>query len=133
MTTIYRAEIIGSLLRPAYLKEARKAWEAGQLSTPEFKRSEDRAVDAAIALQEEAGLDVITDGEIRRALFTGTLTETIEGISPTPGQSWHWFGQTPADEMDFQPPLSITGKIRRRRSLANEEFAYARGKAHTPL
>jgi 5-methyltetrahydropteroyltriglutamate--homocysteine methyltransferase len=133
MATVYRAEIIGSLLRPAYLKEARRACDSGQLSTADFKCSEDRAVDAAIALQEEAGLDVVTDGEMRRALFTGTLTEAIEGISPTPGQSWHWFGATPADEMDYQPPVSITGRIRRRRSLATEEFAYARGKAHKPL
>jgi 5-methyltetrahydropteroyltriglutamate--homocysteine methyltransferase len=133
MTTIYRAEIIGSLLRPAYLKEARRTWEAGQLSTLEFKRSEDRAVNAAIAFQEEAGLDVVTDGEMRRELFTGTLTEAIEGLSPVPGQAWHWFGQTPADEIDFQPQVSITGKIRRRRSLATEEFAYARGQAHKPL
>jgi 5-methyltetrahydropteroyltriglutamate--homocysteine methyltransferase len=133
MATIYRAEIIGSLLRPAYLKQARKAWEAGQLSTVEFKRSEDRAVNAAIALQEEAGLDIVTDGEMRRAIFTGTLTEAIEGISPTPGQSWHWFGQTPADEIDYQPPVSITSRIRRRRSLATEEFAYVRGQAHKPL
>jgi 5-methyltetrahydropteroyltriglutamate--homocysteine methyltransferase len=133
MTTTYRAEVIGSLLRPAYLKEARRAWQAGQLSTPEFKRSEDRAVRAAIALQEAAGLDIVTDGEMRRELFTGTLTEAIEGISPAPGKSWRWFGQTPADEMEFQPPVSITGKIRRRRSLATEEFAYARGQAHKPL
>jgi 5-methyltetrahydropteroyltriglutamate--homocysteine methyltransferase len=133
MASLYRAEIIGSLLRPAYLKEARRAWEAGQLSTAQFKRSEDQAVDAAIAVQEEAGLDVITDGEMRRTLFTGTLTEAIEGISAAPGQSWHWFGRTPADEMDFQPQVSVTGKIRRRRSLATEEFAYGRGKAHKPL
>ena len=133
MASVYRAEIIGSLLRPTYLKEARRAWESGQLSTVEFKRTEDQAVDAAVVVQEEAGLDIITDGEMRRALFTGTLTEAIEGISPAPGQPWHWFGQTPADEMDFQPPVSVTGKIRRRRSLATEEFAYARGKAHKPL
>jgi methionine synthase II (cobalamin-independent) len=133
VTATYRAEIIGSLLRPAYLKQARTAWEAGQLSTIEFKRDEDRAVDAAIALQEETGLDIVTDGEMRRALFTGTLTEVIDGISPTPGQPWHWFGQTPADEMDYQPPVSITARIRRRRSLATEEFAYARGKAQKPL
>jgi 5-methyltetrahydropteroyltriglutamate--homocysteine methyltransferase len=133
MTTLYRAEIIGSLLRPTYLKEARRVWEAGQLSTVEFKRHEDRAVDAAIAIQEEAGLDVITDGEMRRWLFTGTLTEAIEGISPAPGQSWHWFGPTPADEMEYQPPVSVTAKIRRKRSLATEEFAYARAKASKQL
>jgi 5-methyltetrahydropteroyltriglutamate--homocysteine methyltransferase len=50
MTLIYRAEVIGSLLRPPYLQEARRAWEAGQLPIPEFKHIEDRAVDEAIAL-----------------------------------------------------------------------------------
>jgi hypothetical protein len=67
MATIYRAEVIGSLLRPAYLPEARQAREASQLSTSAFRRVEDRAVDAAIALQEMVGLDVITDGEMRRS------------------------------------------------------------------
>ena len=133
MTTIHRAETIGSLLRPAYLKQARQAWEAGQLSNLDFKLNEDRAVNAAIALQEAAGLDVVTDGEMRRGLFTGTLTEAIEGISPVPGKAWHWFGPTSADEMDFQPQVSVTSKIRRRRSLATEEFAFARGLARKPL
>jgi 5-methyltetrahydropteroyltriglutamate--homocysteine methyltransferase len=69
MATVYRAEVIGSLLRPAYLQEARQAWEDSRLSTPAFKRVEDRAVDEAIALQERVGLDVITDGEMRRSSF----------------------------------------------------------------
>jgi 5-methyltetrahydropteroyltriglutamate--homocysteine methyltransferase len=133
MTTIYRAETIGSLLRPAYLKEARKAWNAGALPTYEFKRIEDRAVDAAVALQEATGLDILTDGEMRRIIFTGTLTEAIDGISSVPSPSWRWHGQTPQDDVDFQAPISVTGKIRRRRSLATEEFAYARAKARKPL
>ncbi len=133
MTTVYRADTIGSLLRPAYLKEARKAWQAGQISHPEFKRIEDRAVDAAIALQEGVGFEIITDGEMRRMIFTGTLTEAIDGLSPIPTPAWHWHGQSPEDEMDFRAPISVTGKIRRRRSLATEEFAYARAKARKPL
>ena len=48
----YRAEVIGSMLRPQYLKDARKRWEAGTLPTLEFKRVEDRAVDEMIALQQ---------------------------------------------------------------------------------
>ena len=93
MTAIYRAEVIGSLLRPGYLKEARRAWEAGGLLTSEFKRIEDRAVNEAIALQEGAGFDVITDGEMRRFLFTGSLTEAIDGLSPTPTGTMHWLDQ----------------------------------------
>ncbi len=133
MTTIYRADTIGSLLRPTYLKEARHAWHAGTLPTHEFKRIEDRAVDEAIALQEAAGLEVMTDGEMRRIIFTGTLTEAIDGISSVPSPSWRWHGQTPQEDMDFQAPVSVTGKIRRRRSLATEEFAYARGKTRKTL
>ena len=52
MAKFYRAEVIGSLLRPGYLKEARSQWTAGKLSTRAFKEVEDRAVDDAIALQE---------------------------------------------------------------------------------
>ncbi len=133
MTTIYHAETIGSMLRPAYLKEARQAWQAGTLSTPEFKRIEDRAVNEAIALQEAVGLEIVTDGEMRRLVFTGTLTEAIDGLSSSPTPSWHWHGQTPAEDMDFQLPVCITDKIHRRRSLATEEFVYARGKTSKPL
>jgi 5-methyltetrahydropteroyltriglutamate--homocysteine methyltransferase len=133
MATIYRADTIGSMLRPAHLKDARKAWMAGTLPTHKFKRIEDRAVDAAIALQEGAGFEIVTDGEMRRLVFTGTLTEAIDGISSTPGVPWHWHGQTPQDEMDFQLSVCVTGKIRRRRSLATEEFSYARAKAWKPL
>jgi 5-methyltetrahydropteroyltriglutamate--homocysteine methyltransferase len=122
MTTIYRADTIGSLLRPAYLKEARKAWGAKKLSTAEFKRVEDRAVDEAIALQEAAGLEIVTDGEMRRLVFTGTLTEAIAGLSPAPTPSWRWHGQTPEQDMDVQMPVCVAGKIRRLRSLATEEF-----------
>jgi 5-methyltetrahydropteroyltriglutamate--homocysteine methyltransferase len=60
MSEVCRAEVVGSLLRPGYLKAARARWmaPAGGMSTAEFKRIEDRAVDEAIALQEGTGLDV---------------------------------------------------------------------------
>jgi hypothetical protein len=64
-----RSEGIGSLLRPPYLVEAREQVEA-DLSPAAFKRIEDRAVDEAVALQEAAGLDVVTDGEQRRYAFS---------------------------------------------------------------
>ena len=57
-------DVVGSLLRPPELVEAQELLARGELGVPEFKRVEDRAVDDAIALQEEAGLDVVTDGEV---------------------------------------------------------------------
>src|SRR5205814_2080761 len=90
MVNRYHAEVIGSLLRPQYLKDARKQWEAGQLSTREFKRSEDRAVDEMITLQERSGVDVITDGEMRRSHFIAPLTDVITGVKSIPAFTRVW-------------------------------------------
>ena len=62
----YNSDVVGSLLRPKYLKEARERRTSGELSYAEFKQIEDRSVNEAIALQTESGLDVITDGEQTR-------------------------------------------------------------------
>ena len=105
MPTIYRAETIGSLLRPHYLLEAREALEQGRIDTAEFKRVEDRAVDSAIALQEGVGLDVVTDGELRRFSFFDHLLTQIEGVTAseaTPGARFH--GENRGQEWDFHSP-----------------------------
>jgi hypothetical protein len=74
---LFRAEVIGSLLRPAYLQEARAAFEQGNLSVNEFKRLEDWAVDQVIALQEGTGVEVVSDGEMRRFLFMGPESTAV--------------------------------------------------------
>src|SRR5438105_13621283 len=68
-----RADVVGSLLRPPYLREARKAMRAGTLDDAGLRAVEDRAVREAIVLQESAGLDVITDGELRRNSWVVTI------------------------------------------------------------
>ena len=137
MSIPYRAEVIGSLLRPAFLKEARKQWQAGSLSTIEFKRAEDRAVDEAIALQESAGVDVVTDGEMRRTHFIAPLTDVISGVKEIPAFTRVWRKphekDRKAEETKSQVQYAVVEKIRRQRSLTNEEFTYARRRAHLPL
>ena len=68
------------MLRPQYLLRAREQYAQGQLTAAEFKRIEDRAVDDAVRLQEEAGLDVLTDGEMRRYAFFGHLIDALDGF-----------------------------------------------------
>ena len=68
------------LLRPADLLEARERRDRGLLTAAQFKRVEDGAVDAALRLQEDAGLDVVTDGEMRRLSFQSQMTEAVEGF-----------------------------------------------------
>ena len=130
MKTIYRAEVIGSLLRPAYLWDARKSLRSKEITTAQFKKIEDRAVDEMIALQEAAGLDVVTDGEMRRISFIGPLSDVVSGLEPMPvNRPWHEGGKL----VDFKMGLAVTGRVRRRRSLVTEEFAYARRRAKKPL
>src|SRR5215510_2611991 len=78
-TDMYRSDVVGSLLRPAYLKEARGLHEAGELSDAAFKQIEDRAVAEAVELQDRAGVEVVTDGEMRRYAFYGHLVDALDG------------------------------------------------------
>ena len=74
-----RSDVVGSLLRPPYLREARKAVREGKITGDDLRPVEDRAVREAIALQESAGLDVITDGELRRNSWVVTIPLREEG------------------------------------------------------
>ena len=75
-----RTDVVGSLLRPEYLKDARQKLDEGKLPADEFQRLEDKAVSEAIALQESVGLDVITDGEMRRLNFQESFGAAVEGF-----------------------------------------------------
>jgi 5-methyltetrahydropteroyltriglutamate--homocysteine methyltransferase len=79
-----RADVVGSLLRPSYLKEARQSAQEGRVSAEELRAVEDRAVREAIGLQETAGLDVITDGELRRNSWVVTIPLREAGIPHAP-------------------------------------------------
>ena len=81
---VARSDVVGSLLRPDYLREARKAARDGTLDVAELRVVEDRAVREAIALQESAGLDVITDGELRRGSWVVTIPLRPEAIPHAP-------------------------------------------------
>src|SRR5207253_8408747 len=89
-SVVFRAENVGSLLRPPSLLAARRAMTAGKLAPPDYKRIEDRAVDEAIELQRGCGLDVLTDGETRRDVFTGSLLDAVEGIAGPPPPPTEW-------------------------------------------
>src|SRR5574341_352842 len=122
----YRSDVVGSLLRPEYMKESRQQWDAGQLGAADFKRIEDRAVDEAVRLQEEAGLDVLTDGEMRRYAFFGHLIEALDGFDKFGGWAIP-FRDGHGGELVFKRPV-VVEKLRWRRSMCAEEFAYLRAR-----
>ena len=132
-TVSAHADIVGSLLRPLDLLEARESYAAGGLSAAEFKRIEDRAVDWAIGLQERAGLPVVTDGEMRRESFQSQIVEATEGFGEHDIDAWlwgEWHGDEAVGNRTTERPqtLGVVGKLRRIRHLSVEEFVYARGR-----
>jgi 5-methyltetrahydropteroyltriglutamate--homocysteine methyltransferase len=132
MTGIHHAEVVGSLLRPRYLWEARAALDAGSIAPHEFKRIEDRAVDQAIALQEGCGIDVVTDGELRRFSFLDHLLADVDGVMERPGAGVTFHGSG-GDSWDWHAPVTVSGKLRARRMLTLEEFSYSRARATAPV
>ena len=74
------AHVVGSMLRPKELIGARDALRQGHLTPSAFKAIEDAAVDRCIAVQESAGIGLITDGEQRRFLFTDSFGSSVAGI-----------------------------------------------------
>jgi 5-methyltetrahydropteroyltriglutamate--homocysteine methyltransferase len=127
MSQVHHSDVIGSLLRPRYLTQARDANAAGQLSAPDFKRIEDRAVDQAIAMQEGIGLDVVTDGELRRFSFLDQIVGEINGVEPIEGAPVHFHSAT--ENWIWHNPFTVTGRISQKRQLTLEEFAYNRARA----
>jgi 5-methyltetrahydropteroyltriglutamate--homocysteine methyltransferase len=132
-----RSDVVGSLLRPPRLLEARDRFAAGRLTTAELKVVEDDAVDGALRLQEDAGVEVVTDGEMRRLSFQSQLPAAVDGFSHWDLDAFLWGDWHGSDEVGDlwieRPDLAVIGKLRRRRSLCAEEFAYARGRTDRVL
>jgi 5-methyltetrahydropteroyltriglutamate--homocysteine methyltransferase len=128
-----RAEHVGSLLRPAYLVTARGARAEGCLADADFKPLEDRAVRETLALQEEVGCPVVTDGELRRESFQSELTAACDGFEGAGIDAWLW-GEWHSEELgdlrvERPADLAVVERIRRRRGLAAEEFVFVRANA----
>lgn len=128
---VWRSDVVGSLLRPEWLKEARARLERGELTAAEFKRVEDRAVDEAVALQDAAGIEVVTDGEMRRYAFYGHLVEALEGFDKEGGWSIT-FRDSEGHAAPLRRPV-VTGKLQWRRQMSVEEFTWLRGRTKRPV
>src|SRR6266705_3114641 len=125
-----RAEVVGSLLRSAALVELRRQHDSGELDASRFKREEDQHVEAAIRMQEDAGIDVITDGEQRRYAFFGHLVESFDGFDKEGGWAIP-FRDEKGEELIFKRPV-VVGKLRWRHSMCAEDWTFLRAKARRP-
>jgi 5-methyltetrahydropteroyltriglutamate--homocysteine methyltransferase len=119
----FRAEHIGSLLRPPELLETRRRFDAGEASAEELTAVEDRCIEGAVRLQERVGLQAITDGEYRRLIYFGHFPAAVSGFTDMEAELQ--FTDDQGRRMKYMTPV-VTGKLRRLRGIATDEFAYVR-------
>jgi 5-methyltetrahydropteroyltriglutamate--homocysteine methyltransferase len=129
-TSTYRADHVGSLLRPPELVQAREAYGEGRLRAGELRALEDRAILDALQLQREVGLDVFTDGEYRRASFMSNMAEAVEGFKPVRVEL-EWRG--PAGDWPGGFVHSVGGKLRQTGRLTAHEVPFVKEHAPGPI
>jgi 5-methyltetrahydropteroyltriglutamate--homocysteine methyltransferase len=117
----FRAEHVGSLLRPPELLAKRHAHASGDLSDDDLRAAEDAAILDAIALQEDVGLQSITDGEFRRHKYFTHFAQAVEGFGEAEGTVA--FHDETGKPMAYKTDV-IEGRLRRVHGITTDEFAY---------
>jgi 5-methyltetrahydropteroyltriglutamate--homocysteine methyltransferase len=130
MITVH-ADVVGSLLRPPELLKTQEQLAAGTISAGQFREIEDQAVDEAVALQEEVGLEVITDGEMRRQSFQSQMTEAVSGFGEFTLDAFlwgDWYDERGVHRKPRPADLGVVSKLAHRRYLSVDEFIYLKAK-----
>ena len=123
----FRADHVGSLLRPKPLRDAFRKRAAGESDEAAFAAVQDEAIRDAVRLQQDAGLRIVTDGEFRRASYWGRFVERCEGFAIKP--ALFKFRDDHGHEIDFTATYA-QAKIRRTQALALDEFEFVKGVAN---
>jgi 5-methyltetrahydropteroyltriglutamate--homocysteine methyltransferase len=117
----FRADHVGSLLRPAALRQAFRKHAGGEISDAEFLRLQDQCIRTVVLLQEQVGLEVVTDGEFRRGSYWGRFVERTKGFEIMPAS--FRFRDDSGHEVEFTAPYART-RIERLQPLALDEFMF---------
>jgi 5-methyltetrahydropteroyltriglutamate--homocysteine methyltransferase len=117
----FRADHVGSLLRPPRLRQAFRDHHAGKIDDARFAAIQDQCIGDVVRLQEEAGLPVVTDGEFRRGSYWGRFVERLEGF--TIKDAAFNFRDDRGHEVAFTAPYA-THRLKRAQPLALDEFSF---------
>jgi 5-methyltetrahydropteroyltriglutamate--homocysteine methyltransferase len=118
----FKADVVGSLLRPGSVLDARARRDRGELSSDALWGIETMAVDGAVAMQKACGLKVCTDGEFHRGHWFLDFMRKIDGVKTSGGLPTKF--HTEKGDIEFAPPrFEVHGRLKRSRSLAVDDFA----------
>jgi 5-methyltetrahydropteroyltriglutamate--homocysteine methyltransferase len=133
-TPPFRADHVGSLLRPQSLIKARDLVRKGEIDRAALKAVEDEAIRGAVMLQEAVGLKSITDGEFRRASFHMDFLMQLKGLETRPGEGkTHFRSVTTGEITAIAPPkLVVTGKVEHLYSIMGPDFSFLKSVTPRP-
>src|SRR5262245_35763289 len=120
----FRADHVGSLLRPAVLHEARAKAQAGTITPAQLRIIEDECIRDAVAMQERAGLEAITDGEVRRAHYLVDFMTGFNGIVPTNTSYALSFKGEDGASGETRSMLVVNERVRRTKPVMVEAFKF---------
>ncbi|HLI61028.1 MAG TPA: 5-methyltetrahydropteroyltriglutamate--homocysteine S-methyltransferase [Solirubrobacteraceae bacterium] len=127
----FRADHVGSLLRPPELMRARAEFKAGRIDADALRTAEDEAILGVIDLQRDAGLQTVTDGEFRRTSWHMDFIYQLGGVEQVEGESIHVHFRDAEGEYDYAPPaMAITSRVTLPRTIFAEAFTFLRDHAH---
>ncbi len=127
----FRADHVGSLLRPPELTRARAELKAGRLDADGLRAVEDAAILDVIELQRAAGLQTVTDGELRRTSWHMDFIYQLGGVEQVRGESIHVRFRSEEGEYDYAPPaMAVTSQVTLPETIFAEAFAFLRNHAH---
>jgi 5-methyltetrahydropteroyltriglutamate--homocysteine methyltransferase len=117
----FRADHVGSFLRPRYLLDAREQRARGEITAGQLRAVEDRAISEVVKMQQDVGLNSITDGEFRRTYFHIDFLEQLGGVQCDPPV----LVKKPDGSEELAPPtMRVTGKVTHARSIQRADFEY---------
>ncbi len=127
----FRADHVGSLLRPPELLRARADFKSGRIDSEDLREAEDEAIIGVIELQREAGLQSVTDGEFRRTSWHMDFIYSLEGIEQVAGETLHVQFRNEEGEYDYAPPaMRVSGKVAVRETIFADAFTFLRDHTH---
>lgn len=130
MKSPFRAEQVGSLLRPQALLDARAAFLQGTLQAEELRTAEDQAILGALSRQLSTGIDVLTDGEMRRGSWLSDMAEAVEGfVADRMDLEWHG----PGGGIESSTAHAAGAKLRKVRNLTALELPFLKQHASGPF
>jgi len=129
----FRADHVGSLLRPPRLHQAREDFAAGRIEAAGLRAVEDEEIARAVRMQEEVGLQSATDGEFRRATWHMDFIYQIGGIAKAPGHLAVKF-TNPSGTIEWTPAaLHVGSKVRMDQTIFGEDFTYLKSQVSTAV